>query len=53
MSFIKTGDSEKIDAFFDDEKVIVCDKCGKTIDTIKIGIDQNEITCDCEEKDDE
>jgi hypothetical protein len=53
MSFIKSGDAQKIDAVFDDDKAIICDKCGKTITTIQITADQNEPICTCEDKDDE
>jgi len=53
MSFVKVGDVENITAFFDDDKVITCDKCGKTLNTLQITAEQNEPVCTCEETDEE
>lgn len=52
MAFIKTGDAESIDAFFDDKKIMTCDRCGKALNTICLTDEQNEPICTCEDKDD-
>jgi hypothetical protein len=52
MAFVKVGDAEKINAFFDEDKVVICSKCGKILDTLQISADQNAPICTCE-KDDE
>ena len=53
MAFVKVGDAEKINTFFDNDKVLVCDKCGKALSTLHITAEQNEPICDCEEDDEQ
>jgi hypothetical protein len=47
MAFVKTGDVTPIDSFLDDEKALVCDKCGRNKNALKLGT-ENEIVCECE-----
>jgi hypothetical protein len=47
MAFMKTGDEIPITSFLDDEKAVVCDKCGKNKNALKLGA-ENEIVCECE-----
>lgn len=49
---IKTGEPIEINRFYVNDKEVVCDKCGKIINTVKVG-ETNEIVCDCEENDEQ
>lgn len=51
MSFIKTGDACEITSILDENDIATCDKCKEEVNTIKISNEKNEISCDCEDED--